>query len=367
MSFSRPSLDQLIDRVKSDIKSTVGIVNILRRSFFSAISRAMGGLAHLLYGYLDYISLQVFPDTADAENLENWCRIWKIERKESTYANFNILVTGAPGATVIPGTIYQRSDGLRYTVDSEILIGAGGSSVGALTAVMPGSTYNNLAGDIISLLSPVANIDSDAVVDSIVIEAEDTESDELLRSRLLTRLRLPPLGGSANDYIQWALEVPGVTRAWVLPLYTGPGTVSVSFVDDSQDPIIPGAAKVQEVQEYIDLLKPVTALFTAFAPTAAPMTMTISIQPNTLEVHDNVISELQDMIKRDATLAGSYKAPGVSNDGSILLSKINQAISIAVGVDDFNIDLINGNVPANVVPNNGELVTLGDITWQPLV
>ena len=79
-----------------------------------------------------------------------------------------------------------------------------------------------------------------------------------------------------------------------------------------------------------------------------------------------ITSELSDLVKRDATLAGSYKSPGVTNDGSILLSKINQAISIAVGIEDHEIVTINGSAPANVMPNDGELVTLGNITWQAL-
>ena len=65
----------------------------------------------------------------------------------------------------------------------------------------------------ISLLSPVANINSDATVSEIVIIAADEETLESLRERLLNRLRLPPLGGSANDYVTWAKEVAGVTRS----------------------------------------------------------------------------------------------------------------------------------------------------------
>ena len=49
-----------------------------------------------------------------------------------------------------------------------------------------------------------------------------------------------------------------------------------------------------------------------------------------------------------------------------MLSKINQAISIAVGLEDHEIQLINGSAPANVVPASGELVTRGAVTWQTL-
>ena len=54
----------------------------------------------------------------------------------------------------------------------------------------------------------------------------DEQSDLLLLQRVLARLRQPPHGGADFDYIRWALEVPGVTRAWVYPLELGAGTWS---------------------------------------------------------------------------------------------------------------------------------------------
>lgn len=366
MAFQRPTLDQLIERVKTDIKGGLNLVNVARRSFINVISRAIAGMAHLLYSYLTWISKQVFPDTAELEYLERWASIWGVTRSESTFAELNIIITGSETGVVPAGTVYQREDGFQYTLDAEIIIGAGGSETGKVIASESGSNGDLDIGTVITLLSPIANVDSEATVDSVVVDADDAESDDSLRARLINRLQLPPLGGSANDYIQWALAVPGVTRAWVLPLYLGAGTVGVSFVTDNDDPIIPSPAKVDEVQDYIDFLKPVTALVTVFAPTEAPMDLVIKIKPNTTEVQDNITAELEDLVKRDATLAGSYKGPGETNDGSILLSKIRQAISIAVGLEDFEIDTINGQTPANVIPAQGELITLGTITWQPL-
>ena len=366
MPFSRPTLDQLIERVKTDIKGGLQVTTILRRSFLGVISRSLAGLSHLLHGYLDWISLQVFPDTAEAEGLARWAAIWGIERKEATFAELNITITGNEGGVIPSNTIYQRGDSVQYHLDAEITIPVSGTIIGKLIAEESGANSNYDVGETISLLSPIANVDSDAIVESIVIDAEDTEDDESLRSRLITRLQLPPLGGSANDYIQWCLEVAGVTRAWVLPQNTGAGTVGVSFVEDGEVDIIPSPAKVSEVDDYIQERKPVTALVTVFAPTPAPMTLTIKLKPNTSEVQDNVNSELEDLVKRDAALAGAYKTPSETHDGAILLSKINQAISIAVGLDDHEVTLINGIAPANVVPNTNELITLGALTWLPL-
>ena len=50
----------------------------------------------------------------------------------------------------------------------------------------------------------------------------------------------PPVApwGDNDDYVAWATEVPGVTRAWCSPNGMGAGTVVVRFVrDDDDDPI----------------------------------------------------------------------------------------------------------------------------------
>lgn len=366
MAFNRPTLDQLIERVKTDIKGGLSLTTILRRSFLGVISRALAGLSHLLFGFLEWISLQVFPDTAEVEYLNRWASIWGIARKEATFAELEITITGNSGGVIPINTIYQRSDAIQYHLDAEITIPVSGSITGKIIAEDSGDNSNIDVAETVSLLSPIANVISDSLISTIIIDAEDTESDESLRARLLARLRQPPLGGAANDYINWSLEVPGVTRAWVLPLFLGPGTVGVSFVEDDEDPIIPSPAKVSEVDDYIRTLKPVTADLTTFAPVAAAMDLTIKIRPNSTEVQENITAEIEDLINRDATLAGSYGGPGVVNNGSILLSKINQAISIAVGVEDHEISLINGAAPANIIPNTGELITLGVLTWQSL-
>jgi uncharacterized phage protein gp47/JayE len=366
MPFQRPTLPELISRIDGDIRNALAIVAIIRRSFLGAISRALAGASHLLLGYLDWISRQVFPDTAEGDSLIRWARLFGLELRPATFAELNIEILGTSGSVVPQGEIYQSSTGLQYVLDAEVTIGGGGSAIGKVIASLSGTAYNLEVGANISLLSPISGIVSQATVDSIEILASDTEDIESLRARLINRLQLPPLGGSANDYIQWALEVGGVTRAWVLPLYTGPGTVGVSFVDDTLDPIIPDTPKIQEVQDYIEERKPVTALVTVFAPVPLPLDIAVDIQPNNSEVQTNIINELSDLVRRDATLAGSYKGPSETNTGAILLSRINQAISIAVGLEDFEIDTINGDPPANVVPASGELIVLGNITFGTL-
>src|SRR4029077_19696830 len=88
----------------------------------------------------------------------------------------------------------------------------------------------------------------------------DTETDEQLRSRILHRIRNPPMGGAIADYVTWALAVPGVTRAWAAP-EQGVGTITVRFLMDdlrADDDGWPTSNDLQIVDDYIDKMRPVT-------------------------------------------------------------------------------------------------------------
>jgi len=365
MPFVRPTLEELIVRAENDIKGHLGVKNVLRRTFLGIIAFVLAGLAHLLFGFLKFIEKNAFPDTAEDEFLERWAGIWGVEKLTATFAQFTLDVTGTDG-TLVPATeVYRREDGVEFTVDVNVTI-SGGVGTLALTAVTAGRNGNVTTGQTISVLSPIPGLDSDGTVNTIEIEAEDTETNDSLRSRLLDRIQNPPSGGAANDYIQWAKSVAGVTRAWVLPLNTGPGTVGVSFVEDDDNPITPDAAKLTEVSDFIEALRPVTANVTVFAPNLLPIDLDISLKPNTIVEQTAVIAQLEDLILRDAALVGAYKSPTEQHTGKILVSRINEAISIAVGEQDHVLNLVNGVAPADVEPAVGQLAVLGAITWQPL-
>lgn len=365
MAFNRPTLETLITRVEGEIRAGLGLVTLLRRSFLSVLARVMAGLSHTVLGFIAYVEKQAFPDTAEGDYLLRWAAIWGVLQKPATYAKFRCAVTGLAGTTIPINTVYRRTDGVEYLTEAAVTLTGANDKI-VLIAVAAGLSGEVAISDQINILSPIAGLDSTAVVDQIIIEPEDIETIESLRSRLIDRIQNPPSGGTPTDYIQWALSVPGITRAWVGPQALGPGTVVVYVVNDDDDPITPSPAKITEVADYIETVRPVTANVSIVAPTLLELDMTIKIKPNTPSIQAAITTEIQDLIYRDAALAGAYKGPSVLHTGKILLSRINEAISIALGEDDHEITLINGVAPADVTPATGELVVLGTITWQTL-
>lgn len=355
MPFARPSLTEIIDRVIADISNRITGVDssVMRRSLLGILGRAEGGVAHLLYGYIDWVARQVIPDTAESEYLERWAAIWAITRKPADFAAGPAAFPGTNGTLVPAGTIVQRQDGVQYKVLTDATVASGSASL-SVQAMVAGADSNLAAGNRLTLLSPIAGLQSSGTVSTGgIVDGVDVESDDRLRERLLQRIQNPPQGGSLSDYILWALQVPGVTRVWPSPMEMGPGTVTVRFVtDDDPAGIIPGPAKVAEVQAHIDELRPVTAEVFVVAPIASPINPSIAIRPNTAAVQAAVIAELEDLLTRDAVPAGT-----------ILISRMREAASIAAGEE--NNSFIS---PTADVPNaTGHIATLGTVTFSTLV
>jgi uncharacterized phage protein gp47/JayE len=212
-------------------------------------------------------------------------------------------------------------------------------------------------------------VDAAAIVQGAGSDAigggSDLETPEELQARLVDFIQSPPKGGAAGDYVTWAKQVAGVTRAWELPLQLGPSTVVVLFVQDLFDAdgyfvstTFPSAGDLTEVREYIDDRKPVTvngyepaASTYVMAPLDTAVDMTIQLYPNNATVQLQVQRQLEDLFLRAA-----------EPNGTIPLSQVNEAISLATG----EVDHILVTPVADLVAGAIELFTLGTITFQEI-
>ena len=243
MAFTRPTLEELNTRISTDIESRLtGGAKLLRRSTLKVLATVFAGAVHVIYGFLNWIYKQAFPDTAESENLERWSNIWGITRTPAEFSQGNVTFTGTNGVEIPAGTEIQLSNGTTYTTDALGTV-SGGTVTIAVTATVAGPDSDADASTAISLSSPITGITTQGTVAAGGLTGGiDEESDDDLRTRLLARIQNAPHGGNANDYVAWAKEVSGVTRAWVIEAYLGLGTVGVTFVrDNDTGSIIPSA------------------------------------------------------------------------------------------------------------------------------
>jgi uncharacterized phage protein gp47/JayE len=345
--FTRPTLADLLNRAFADIQSRLpGSDATLRRSNLNVLSRVHTAGVHGLYGFIAWLATQLIYDTAEAEYLERWASIWGINRLPASFATGTITMTGTNGVTIPALAELQRADGVLYTVNADVIIAAGVATA-AVTAVETGQAGNAATGYVLTLTSPIAGVTATATA-GVLSGGADAEKDAALRARFIARIQQPPHGGAKFDYEAWALEVAGVTRAWVYPQELGAGTVTVRFVRDNDAGLIPDAGEVAAVQAYIDNLRPVTAAVSVVAPVAVALNLSIGVTPNTTVVKTAVTAELTDLISRESI-------PG----GTLYLSHIRAAISAAAGETNYTMTA----PAADVVSATGNITTLGTITW----
>ena len=344
MPFETPSLPVLVDRTQSDLAS-----DTLRRSDAQVLARTLAGTAYGLYGYLDWIAEQILPDRADEETLERIAQLRLTQpRNPAQPASGTASFTAVAGAVVDAETVLQAADGRTYRVTTNVTTVAGLNTV-AVEAVDAGTLGNADTGLALTLVQPVAGVtNSFTVLAPGLTGGIAQESIESLRARVIRSYRVIPHGGSAADYETWALEVPGVTRAWCRGNYVGPGTVGLFVMRDGDDVPVPNPAQLAEVKAYIEPLRPVTAELYVLAPVEVPVTYSIHPVPDTTAIRAAIQAQLIDLHDREAGLGET-----------LLLTHIAQAISGASGETDHDLVSPVADVPAGI----NQLLTFGGITW----
>ena len=351
-TFSRPTLNEIAERIKNDLANRLGTGVPLKRSFLGALSYAIAAVVHLLYGYVDWVYKQIFPDTCTNENMIKKASFRGVYKKAATFAERDVKFIGLIGKTIPSGTIFSDSVGNQFRLVSDVNF-VTTEAIGHVVCSIAGKNGNVSVGSKLIFQSPILDIQSQGeVLSTNFINGVDEESNESLLERYLDKLRRPPNGGSENDYEQWAKEVSGVTRAFIYPGRMGLGTVGVSFLCDNEDPIIPTSGKVLEVQNYLDEKKPVTCEVWVFAPVAQAVDFEIQIKPNTLAIRTEITNEIKDLFEREA-------AP----DKTIPVSKVREAISIASG--EYDHILVTPNT--NLVPAAGKILVPGTFTFNTLI
>lgn len=346
MPFTLPTLPELIQRSKEDLQG-----DALEQSDAQVLARVHAAGLYSLYGYIDYVVKQILPDSADEQMLVRQAELRIGGRKRPTYATGKISLTGTQGAFVPEGSELQAKDGRKYVVVEAVTLAEGTTSA-IVRSAETGLAQNAAAGTELNFVSPVSSVEGKATVDEPGITGgEDLESVEALRQRLIRSYRVVPHGGCADDYITWALEVPGVSRAWVIPNHMGAGTVGVFCVKDVGAPssaTAPSSEELNAIKAHIDEVRPVTADVYVKAPTLKPITFSIKLTPDTAAVRASVTSALKNLIATEATLGGT-----------LLISHVRQAVSNATGETDNVVMLPTGDVKADATA----LLTFGSISW----
>lgn len=356
MPWTTPTLKDVRKLTRDYVLSQLGARAMLPNSVLRIMSDAMSGLASLTLLYLDWLSKQMLPDTAEQEWLDRHGVIWLTNsdgskgRKAATFATGTVLFTGDPGVEIPSGTLVKGAD-VDYQTSTMVEVAPGGTVQAEVTAQTSGLAGNVLDGTSMSI-EGLAGVTT-AIADGDITGGIDTESDDELRERVLFRIQNPPMGGSQADYVAWATAVPGVTRAWA-NVEMGVGTMTVRFLMDdlrAEEDGWPLPEDVIDVTEYLDSKRPVTVKeLYVVEPIKQLFDVVIAdLHPNTDQVKGEIEAQLKDMLFRKA-------APGQT----IYAVWISHAIMNAPSIIDFR--LVS---PTDVIMSSvGNMGVLDSVTYE---
>ena len=370
MPYSRPTLTALRTQAMQDIAASglPGASGFLRRSWLRVIAWVQAAMAHLHFGYLDWIAKQSIPFTCDSEFLDGWAALKGVTRKAATAATGTWSGTGINGSVLASGTLLIRADGVQYQTTANATVASGAISA-PLQAVVTGANGNADSGTPLTLASVATGINPVGNAAAAITGGADIETDTALRGRMLLAYAAPPQGGDKSDYVEWALQVPGVTRAWCNPNGLGVGTVVVYTMLDVSEAAYGGfpqgtngvataetratAATGDQlaVANHIYPLRPVTALVYSYAPAPQTLNFTIAgLNPSNTTTQAEVSAALTALlVTKSSPLA----------DTAVDQSDVDAAISAIPGIISFR-----ATAPSfPQTPTLGNIFTLGTVTF----
>jgi len=386
MPYARKTLAQIRSDAMADIAAALqGSDPLLRFAALKIIGVVLAGMTNEEYGYLDWIAKQTNPFTADGEYLEAWGALKKVYRKDASAAILSATFTGVAGKPLDDDTPVVRSDGATYTTSGTQTV-VGTSVAATIVADVAGVAGNADAGTVVALGIAVDGIQSTGAVTGTVSSGADIEDQEDYRARVLAKYQQPPQGGAAPDYVEWATDVAGVTRAWCAPNGFGAGTVVVYIMLDdaqaehggfpqgndgvSQHDQGPGGLPRGTVATGDQLVvadalvteEPVTALVYICAPIQNVLSFVLSGSSGWSTATRNAVeTQISDVFFR----SGDPRA------GTVNRSDINSAIGAVAGTAGFVIESITGVIagvptsyPDNITGSFGSLPVLGTVTYS---
>jgi uncharacterized phage protein gp47/JayE len=380
MPYDRPNLGALRDQAQDDINAALpGVDARLRYSNEAVIAEVLAGLANGHYGYLDWIALNAVPFTATGEFLEGWAALKKVYRKPASYATGSAEFPATADANIPSGTVIARSDGATYTTTADADEASGTITV-ELRADVAGVDGNADDSTAMQLLAGVSGVTGAGSASGAITGGADVETDADLRTRMLQRYAAPPQGGAVTDYPGWALEVPGVTRAWLKRNAMGPGSLAILFMmDDAQaahdgfpqgtdgcstyEPrATPATGDQLTVANYIFPLQSTIALVYAVAPIPNALTITVAGLTGASDALKTAIS---------TACAAALRGAGVPG-GITYLSVLEAAIAAVPGSTGFVItniacsagSIIGGGAAGNVQSADGALATIDELIFS---
>lgn len=201
-------------------------LRLLPKSFIRVFCRVLAGVFIILYKQIGWYFLQLFPETADWQEvtiLEQRIRPlvklgalfgigeplagvqWQGIIEVDVLKTGGVLYSGTQLKSSVTGKLYVASETKTLLLNKESV---------KVVCTEIGTAGNLEKNDVLNFVNPYGFIKSEAVILEVERMGLDEELEANYRERLINRFRLQPQGGALADYRIWAADVPGVLRVY---------------------------------------------------------------------------------------------------------------------------------------------------------
>lgn len=350
MAHSTPDFNAIRQGILRDIANLNPKANVAADGDFYIRANGDANAVEGLYAHQRWIARQILPDTADFDNLLRHASQRDLSLKAANASTGSYAVAGTPGFPIPLGTEAKSGGGIAFLTTAAAVVGAEGTVAVAAQASTPGAQGNLPGGTALTLTSAPDGIQSAATIVSMT-GGTDVETPAELLSRLLFVLRNPPCGGALHDYYTWAMQIPGVAKAWPIAQRRNTRSVDVAIYAEGG---APSQALIDQVTAYIDGKRPPCGSLMVFAPQDVPVAVSgaLVLSGTTKAVATGSI---------DAALAAYFASLSVGE--SAILNLIRRQVSSILGVRDFTLDTPLANVAALIDSGHVQRCTYGGSTW----
>jgi len=266
------------------------------------------------YIKMDILENQLSLLTATGTNLDNRAYEHGMAREQETQAER--IGTFKKYQTDENGEYAKDEDGNKILIDMDIDEGSrfvspdDSSIVYEFTGkndsgenILKCETYGTVGNEYVGTILPLTAIPDlvEAKITSTYTPAQDTESDDELRERVINKLNSLSFGGNIDSYIEKVSSIDGVGTCKVFPAWQYNGSVLLSVVDSSYEPITQFFA--DRIKEEIDPEES-SGQGVGFAPIGHYVTITTPIKSNVkvqfhLDLEANVtVGNIQEECER---------------------------------------------------------------------
>lgn len=354
MPYEAPPFDAIRSRALRDIRSQLPEADITSDSDNHVRASSVAAIAEGIHQQASWTARQIFPDSADEEELKRHAATRNVFPKSATPAGNSLEITGGAYAPVASGLrVRHVASGQIFSTVANVIIPASGVASVLVTSEESGSALNGLEGACV-FISPPLNVDSACTL-TATVGGTDDESPESLLARYLDVLRNPPSGGNIADYRRWALSVNGVSTVLILPKRRGPNAIDVVITSAggaSSDTVI------QACQTFIESVAPAGADIWVFTPQIVEVNIRARVKPA-----PNFTIELLQEPTEDAC---KKVIEPIAPLETLYLIRLTSAMSALGGVVDLVIEAPTGNVITSANPSLVQWVRFGSVQLLPL-